>query len=246
MGQYSWQLLGATELAQFAGAEVGAPTAACYSAASRAVYAACGAGSAPEATAADRQRQVVAYEDLRRYLTVLARQLPLPADGAVENGVQDALLTVWETRPACRQPAGFLAGAATILRRQAYTAWHHRPPTASSEALLAADPRVDPADPRARSGDPAGDQAVFRLLHHCLDADEERLWALCVALGVKRRELGLIFDTPLPRFDSVGATVRRKLRGHPVFVAFFEQAPAPTTVPSASHRERNKSTDPAA
>jgi len=135
----------------------------------------------------------------------------------VEDGVQEALLTVCATLPACRQPAGFLAWAATILRRQAYAAWHRSPPTASLAALLEADPRWEPADPRARSIDPAGDQAVFRLLHDCLDTEEERLWALCVALGVKRRELGIIFDTPLPRFDSVGATVRRKLRRAPAW-----------------------------
>jgi len=217
IGQYSWQMLGATTLAQLAAAEAGAPTAACYSAMGRALYTACGAGSGPGATAADRRRQAVAYSDVGRYLTMLARQLPLPAGGAVEDVVQDALLTVHSTLPACRQPAGFLAWAATIQRRQAYVAWHRNPPTTSLEALLEADPRLEPADPRARSIDPAGDQAVFRLLHDCLDTEEERLWALCVALGVKRRELGIIFDTPLPRFDSVGATVRRKLRRAPAW-----------------------------
>ena len=168
---------------------------------------------------AQQQRQAVAYGDVRRYLMVLAGRLPLPAGGAVEDGVQDALLTVCATLPACRQPGGFLAWAATILRRQAYAAWHRAPPPASLEALLAADPRLEPADPRARHVDPAGDQAVFRLLHNCLDTDEERLWALCVALGVKRRELGLIFDTSLLRFDAVGASVRRKLRRAPAFRA---------------------------
>ena len=41
--------------------------------------------------------------------------------------------------------------------------------------------------------------------------------------GVKRRELGLIFAAPVAHFDAVGATVRRKLRGHTAFLAFFEQ-----------------------
>ena len=217
IGHYGWQWLGATALAQLAGAEAGAPTQACYSAMSRAIYAACVAGSALGAPAATRQRQAVAYEDLRRYLTVLAGRLPLPAGAAVEDGVQDALLTVCATLPACRQPAGFLAWAATILRRQAYAAWQRSPPTASLEALLAADPRLEPADPRDRTVDPAGDGAVFRLLHDCLDTDEERLWALCIALGVKRRELGIIFDTPPARFDAVGARVRRKLRRAPAW-----------------------------
>ncbi|MDQ2809612.1 MAG: hypothetical protein M3Z04_22285 [Chloroflexota bacterium] len=81
---------------------------------------------------------------------------------------------------------------------------------------IEADPTQEPAD-RTRTVDPLGDQAVFRLLHECLDTDEERLWALCVALGVKRRELGIIFDTPVARFDAVGASVRRKLRQHPAF-----------------------------
>jgi len=219
IGQYGWQLLGATALAQLAAAEAGAPTAACYSAMGRNLYAACRDGSAPGATAADRQRQAVAYSDLGRYLTVLAGRLPLPAGGAVEDGVQDALLTIHATLPACRQPPAFLAWAATIQRRQAYTAWHRSPPTASLEALLEGDPRLEPADPHARRVDPAGDQVVFRLLHDCLDTDEERLWALCVALGVKRRELALIFDTPLPRFDAVGARVRRKLRRAPAWRA---------------------------
>ena len=88
-------------------------------------------------------------------------------------------------------------------------------------ALLAADPRVEPADPHDRHVDPAGDQAVFRLLHDCLDTDEARLWALCVALGVKQRELGLIFDTPPARFAAVGATVRRKLRRAPTWRAWW-------------------------
>jgi len=52
IGQYGWQLLGATALAQLAAAEAGAPTAACYSAMGRALYAACGTGSGPGATAA--------------------------------------------------------------------------------------------------------------------------------------------------------------------------------------------------
>jgi len=121
IGHYGWQLLGMRELAELAGAEAGAPPAACYSAMGRALYAACVAVAAPGATAAARQRQVVAYEDLRRYLTVLARRLPLPAGGAVEDGVQDALLTVCATLSACRQPAGFLAWVATILARNEQT-----------------------------------------------------------------------------------------------------------------------------
>lgn len=160
---------------------------------------------------------------MRRYLTVLAQRLPLAAAGSADDLVQDALLTIHATLPACRQPATFLAWAATIQRRQAYAAWHRRPPTASLETLLAADARLEPAELHDRRVDPAGDQAVFRLLHDCLDTDEERLWAVCVALGIKRRELGLIFDTPVAHFDALGVTVRRKLRHHLAFLAFFEQ-----------------------
>ncbi|MDQ2807988.1 MAG: hypothetical protein M3Z04_13925 [Chloroflexota bacterium] len=206
IGQYSWQLLGARELVTLAATEAGAPRSACYSAYSRALYAACGA-------ATDPRRQAAAWSDLGRYLHVLAVRLPPPAGDDPADAVQAALLTVHATWARCRQPGGFLAWAGTILRRQAYAAWRATPPTDSLDALLAADPSQEPAD-RTRTVDPLGDQAVFALLHECLDTDEERLWALCVALGVKRRELGLIFDTPLARFDVVGATVRRKLRRH--------------------------------
>jgi len=109
IGQYGWQLLGANELATLAGAEAGAPPTACYSAAGRALYAACVAGSELGATEADRQRQAVAYADLGRYLSVLAGRLPLRrrrgsggwGAGRAADGVRDS---------ACVPAAGGVSG----------------------------------------------------------------------------------------------------------------------------------------
>ena len=45
-----------------------------------------------------------------------------------------------------------------------------------------------------------------------MDSDEERIVALCVSFGMKRREWGMVFARPLAQFDELSRTAKRKLR----------------------------------
>jgi DNA-directed RNA polymerase specialized sigma24 family protein len=164
--------------------------------------------------------QEIAYADLSSYLTVVAGRLPPPRpDVSWDDLVQDTLIDVQQKYATCEVPAAFLAWAVTILKRKGMATWR-REPTLSLEALAARDETTLNGEwigARDRHVDPLGDQELLRLLHDCLDSDEERAWALWIALGLKRREWSMVFDAPVPHFDWLRVRVQRKLRHCPRF-----------------------------
>jgi DNA-directed RNA polymerase specialized sigma24 family protein len=169
-----------------------------------------------------------AFADLRSYLTLLAKRLPAPCPGVSwDDLVQDTLIEIQQTYPTCQVPTAFLAWAGTILKRKGTATWRRHPPL-SLEAIAAREPTgigKQWSSERDRHVDPLGDQDFLRLLHDCLETDEERAWALWIALGLKRREWSLVFDTPLPHFDWLRVRVQRKLRHCPRFHLLVARAP---------------------
>lgn len=172
--------------------------------------------------------QGLAFADLSSYLAVLADRLPSPRPGVGwDDLVQDTLIDIQQTYATCQVPAAFLAWAVTILKRKGTATWRSQPPL-SLEAMTARDQTLTGQEwpaMRDRRVDPLGDQDFLRFLHDCLDTDEERAWALWIALGLKRREWSLVFDTPLPHFDWLRVRVQRKLRHCPRFHLLVERAP---------------------
>lgn len=184
-------------------------TRLCREEASAILFAAC--GEAPSTGLPER-----AYQDLRAYLARLAAHLALPAGTTAEDLVQTTLLTIYQKRTTCRSPQTFLGWAATVLRRQQATVWRQTTPaqplsTTDEDQLAAAPPPPH---------DPAGEQELLRLLHNSLDTDEERVWAFCMMMGLKRRDLLLLLDVPPAQLDVLAARVRRKLRANPAFRAW--------------------------
>ncbi|HUS15326.1 MAG TPA: sigma factor [Chloroflexia bacterium] len=223
------ELVAACRVAPGSGGQDRASEHHCERVVSAALFDACVRGGLPTATPDERHRQELAYRDLSAYLCTIARYLRLPPEYEAGDLVQETLIVVQQTHRHCRDPEAFLAWAATILRRQAQASWKDRPalrPLELDALDLAGQGRQAPCPPaRDRSVDAAGDQELLRLLHDCLSTDEERLWALCMMLGLKRRELGLIFDQPLARFDYIARIVKRKLAANPQFRALFVQPP---------------------
>lgn len=192
----------------------------CEQAASALLLAACQAVGPPDRGVRCREE---AYTDLGLYLNTLACRLALPPGVNASDVVQDSLLIIYQTLPTCREPRAFLAWAATILRRQAARQWRSTPAPARYAAALDTQAALlpDPQPARERHVDPDGDQALLGLLHRCLDTDEERLWALCVMFGLKRRELHLLLDASPAHLDALAQRVRRKLRSSAEFRAFL-------------------------
>jgi DNA-directed RNA polymerase specialized sigma24 family protein len=196
------------------------PAILCEQEAGAELFAACERGGLRSATAHERQQQEWAYHDLGNYLFTLAPRLPPPAPGvAWADLVQETLIEVHQRYPTCRQPSAFLGWAVAILKHKGAGTWRTARPTDP----LPGDDEEAAAAPRAHQADPAGDQDVLRLLHECLDSDEERLRALWPFLGLKRREWALVFDAPLARFDQLGVAVKRKLLRCPAFLAWAGQ-----------------------
>lgn len=165
----------------------------------------------------DPATREAAYQDLTSYLRKWTRHLAPPAPGVLwEDLLQETLRTIVEGRVPCQDPTAFLHWAVVILKRAAAGTWRSPRP-----AQLDMPGVEEPAAPLATT-DPAGDQELLRLLHDCLDTDEERTWALAVFFaGLKRREWALLFDTPIERYDTLGQQVKRKLRRSVRFRAFF-------------------------
>jgi DNA-directed RNA polymerase specialized sigma24 family protein len=197
-------------------------------AAGEALYRACSLtpGAPPTADEAAQMRQ--GYTDLGNYLFAIAATLPEPAAGLERADlVQMTLAAVYAHIAECRQPRTFLAWAAQILRNQQRGNWRR----ARHEISWPADAEAGDAGGAAarlgpRDANPEGDQDVLRILRRCLDSDEERTLALCFTFGLKRRELGMVFERPLAYFDELGRKVKRKLRQCPEFQALLVGEPA--------------------
>lgn len=220
--RYGWQLVTEARLvARVAGRRSDQATPPptldilCEQEAGAELFAACERGGLRTATPAERQAAEAAYHDLGNYLTVVARHLPPPAPGVTwDDLVQATLLEIYRKHHTCTQPRAFLGWAVTILKRQGAATWR----TAGREVPLPAGEQAEAAllrqggNARNRHVDPEGDQDLLRVLHECLDTDEERLRALWEFQGWKRREWALVFDAPLTRFDRLGVIIKRKLR----------------------------------
>ncbi len=237
--RYDWRLVTEPRLVEQVAIRLRAPEwrllptldMLCEQGAGSVLFAACERGGLRTATANERRQMEWAYHDLGNYLTTISRRLPSPAASVVwEDLVQETLVEISQRYGTCEQPPTFLGWAVTILKRKGAATWRttrREEPLPDDEAAEAA--RLPPGslavDTRNRHVDPEGDQEILRILHRCLDTDEERLRMLWEIVGWKRREWALVFDTPLPRFDQLGVIVKRKLRrcasflalvGHPV------------------------------
>jgi DNA-directed RNA polymerase specialized sigma24 family protein len=179
------------------------------------LFAACERGRLRTASPTEQQQMEWAFHDLSNYLTALTPRLlpPAPSVGW-EDLVQETLIEVHQKLANCEQPAAFLGWAVTILKRKGAATWRiirrEDPLPADEVAEAALLPRM--VEARNRHVDPEGDQDVLRMLHECLDTDEERLRALWDFQGWKRREWAMVFDTPLGRFDRLGVVIKRKLQ----------------------------------
>ena len=206
-------------------------------AASEALYKACTAPGGAVAPAA-RARLEQGYQDLGNYLTEAARLLHTPVAGLERTDlVQETLAAVYQRYAECRHPAQFLAWATGILYNLGRANWReHRRAAADINSRPARRARHRTALDRDYAANPLGDQELLRVLHECLDTDEERMLALCFTFGLKRRELGIVFDRPLAHFDELGRKVRRKLRRCGSFRDLFD-APLPAGRPGEQAKE---------
>ncbi len=202
----------------------------CEQAAGVVLFGACERGGLRTATASERRQVEGAYQDLGNYLTAMTIRLLPPAPTVTwDDLVQETLIEIHQRYRTCEQPATFLGWAVTILKRKGAATWrtlHREEPLPEDEAAeVALLPPGSPAsgDLRNRHVDPEGDQEVLRILHQCLDTDEERLRMVWDIVGWKRREWVLVFDAPLARFDQLGVTVKRKLRRCAAFLALVGQ-----------------------
>jgi DNA-directed RNA polymerase specialized sigma24 family protein len=213
----------------------------CEQAASEALYKACAAPMGRAATTAEQARLEAGYQDLGNYLIRNARLLRAPLGGLEPADlVQATLVAVHQSHEECQHPAQFLAWATHILYNLGRSNWReHERAAADTEPDPARRTRPRPAAARAYAN-PLGDQEVLRILHDCLDTDEERTLALCIIFGLKRRELGIVFDKPLAHFDELGRRVKRKLRKCGSFRDLF----IPPTAWSGG--EEKETVDPAA
>jgi len=243
--RYCWQLLAVESLIDQVASQ--ATTSAhnvltdrewarlCEQVVSVALFDACVRGGLATASLDEQRCQELAYGDLRAYLITKLRYLGLGTGIDGEDLVQETLLIIKQSHRACREPAAFLAWAVMILRRQGQATWPTRPLPRSlnhepaehghADARRTVDSRAD------RSVDPQGDQDLLRLLHNCLETEEERFVAVCMMLGLKRRELSWVFDAPLTHLDYVSQCVKRKLRASAEFRALFR---APQFRPQSS------------
>jgi DNA-directed RNA polymerase specialized sigma24 family protein len=195
----------------------------CEQAAGVVLFAACEHGGLRTATGSERRQMEGAYHDLGNYLSAMTpRLLPLAPTVTWDDLVQDTLIEIHQRYHTCEQPVTFLGWAVTILKRKGAATWRTRrreEPLPDDEAAEIALLPPRPGDSRNRHVDPEGDQEVLRILHQCLDTDEERLRMVWDIVGWKRREWALVFDAPLARFDQLGVTVKRKLRRCAAFLA---------------------------
>ena len=203
----------------------------CEQEAGAVLFAACERGGLRTATPTDQQQREWAFHDLGNYLTAVTRRLPPAApDATWTDLVQETLLDIHRQYQTCRQPVAFLSWAVAIMKRKGAGTWR----TAHPEEPLPAGEEAEAAllrravEPRPRHVDPEGDQEVLRVLHECLDTDEERLRVVWTFVGWKRREWAMVFDAPLARFDQLGVTVKRKLQRCAAFQAWLGQ-PVPAT-----------------
>jgi DNA-directed RNA polymerase specialized sigma24 family protein len=228
---YDWWLITEDALAARVAERLRAPGSPrldilCEQEAGALLFAACEHGGLRTATPTEQQQRERAFHDLANYLTAVACRLPPPAPAiAWDDLVQETLLEIHQKYGTCRQPLAFLGWAVTILKRKGAGTWR----TGGREEPLPAGDGAEAAlleravEPPSRQVDPAGDQEVLRVLHECLDTDEERLRVVWVFAGWKRRDWALVFDTSLARFDQLGVTVKRKLLRCPAFRALVSQ-----------------------
>ncbi len=168
-------------------------------------------------------RDEVAYRDLYHYLLLHAPMLP-PPHPSVEwvDLVQETLLDIYRQPAACRVPAAFLAWALTILKRKGARSWDQRALDSLDKAQAAEEAALEQPDQRDRHKDPLGDQELLRVLHDCLDDDEERGWAVWhFYVGLKRREWAMAFEGGLRQFDRLQRVVIGKLRHCDLFLSFM-------------------------
>ena len=237
--RYDWQLVKAEWLVARVEAQLGTlpPTAGavdierlCKDEVSWELFEACMRGGLRSASAGERLRQEQAYHDLYTYLTCIAQHLRCAAPCSDPGDlVQEALIAIRRDYTQCRQPHVFLEWAAQVLRNKRADSWRQFREETSLEALLersglaATEVVTYVCTGRDRHVDPTGDQELFRILHDCLDTDEERLLAFMGIMGLKRREIAMLFDTPLARWDRVRMAVKRKLECSEPFLALFER-----------------------
>lgn len=184
----------------------------CREEASAILFAACGAD--PASGLPDQ-----AYGDLWAYLAPPAAHLALPPGTTAEDLIQATLLTVYQKRARCRSPQTFLAWARTLLRGHQATVWRQTAPAMQQVQSLSStdEAALPPALRQNPPEDPTGEQELLPILRQSLDTDEERLWAICILLGLKRRDLLTLLEVTPAQLDVLAARVRRKLRASPAF-----------------------------
>jgi hypothetical protein len=195
----------------------------CERAAAEQLYAGCGL---PPPTPAAARRREQAYPDVgQSLLAVGPRQLPPPPpDMDWPAVVQDTLQEIYLTLLRRQDTRGFLALALVILRRQSAGRWKARKSQSAHEQsldLTADDPSgAGPAisdvsiegtrDPY-RSVDPQGDREVLLILGRCLQTVEQRTIGLGLYLGLKRREILLVFQDLAGNYDNLRRAVEQRL-----------------------------------
>jgi DNA-directed RNA polymerase specialized sigma24 family protein len=205
----------------------------CERAASLLLYGFCERGELQTASPQERADRERAYADLGRYLLHAGPRLRRTPGPGVEwpEVVQSALIEIHHSYRACKAPEAFLAWCVGVLNRVRAGSWKQADTLTTAldpdvPAPAADDPATDAG--RVRTVDAVGDQDVLRAIHDCLSTLEERLAALCIVFGLKRREILLVFggdDQKLTnRLDNARRAALRHLRECGQFMALVQPA----------------------
>lgn len=195
----------------------------CQGTAAEQLYEAC---TLQPTTPAAQQRREAAYQDVGKYLLAVGpRQLsPPPPDVKWTQIIEDTLQEIYLTLTRRSDTSTFLGLALTILRRQRATSWKthlsHSAREQSFDATVEGDtgsstvsPLVESIHTRDpyQSVDPQGDLAILTILGQCLRTVEQRIIALGRYLGLKRREILLVFTDLPEKYDNLRRAVEKRL-----------------------------------
>lgn len=200
----------------------------CERAAAAQLYAACERGVLRTVTVEERERLEQAYQDLGNWLYAVTARMPSsPAPGeSLTAVVQNTLIEIHKHFASCTDPSSFLGFAATILERQRLATWrnlaHQNQREVSIDRILHSDDESE-SDNSIRESKAlvfndsydgiSGERMLFALFRDELNSNE-RLLALCFMVGLKRRDVLLLFSDSMTsaKYDNLRRSLIYKLR----------------------------------
>ena len=226
----------------------------CEHAAAEQLYNSCALGMRREEklSANDKRRLESAYEDLANYLTAMATRLrrPIAPNVTLKELVQNTLIIIHKKLDKQTNLSYFLAWAVKILefkRRETWRDWyahnkHIQPPDGDGEeggnsevdnmeaSGSAPDEQDRDHDNSLQGMGSEADDQLFTILSECLEDDQERLLALGLMVGMKRRNMQSIFAMLKDDFNSVRRKLITRLRTCCRYLVLFNLVESPPKI----------------